>query len=216
MRLPFLLAATALFGTSCFYVRPRHVTEPMGTYVQGLVGVTEVEPDLVIDPPTGLQARAGDFTAPLIGGVAQQLFDDGDSGVGVEGGFTFAYDDDIALVLTGGGTSTADQDTILADGFGGLFVQASLGEARLYAAGGAVVQYAEVDLEFVSGPSFVVLDDSAFGVGGYLRLGVEVPFGGRRLVGIGVRWVDTDLDVSAAPNIDLDETQLVFTITDRW
>lgn len=101
-----------------------------------------------------------------------------------------------AFVIGGGGAAVAvSLDLFVVDVFGGPFLSVPLGErARVYGAVGPLIQFAS----YHQSPTFLTNGSSGtgFGFGGYARAGVEFELSSGSLIGIGVRWYDTEVDLS--------------------
>ncbi|TAH36002.1 MAG: hypothetical protein EYC70_12200 [Planctomycetota bacterium] len=164
--------------------------------LQGFVGwsaFTDVEVD---GGTTDVDGDSGDLDSiPLIGGGGQfklggERLDFGLEGLLSLGGRANAT----AFAAGGGGAAVAvDVDLLLFELYGGPFASMFLGEKlRVYAAGGPLMQFAEYDQQ---GGTFDN-DGSGFGAGFYARTGLEFVLPSRTLVGFGVRWSDSSVDLS--------------------
>ena len=104
----------------------------------------------------------------------------------------------------------------------GGFVRGNLGEAvSLYAAAGPMMMYGkhevEDDEEVVTPSGTVVLtssDDSDFAFGVYARAGIDFALKNQQFVGIGVRYMKTELDFDkTVGKVDIEGPQLVLTFS---
>jgi opacity protein-like surface antigen len=191
-------------------------------HVQGMVGLTEFDDGegTILSP--GVEVRdSGISTFPMLGGAWQHALRDGRLQLGVEGGFTFGWDSDRTTIVTGGGAvvTERDNDVFLLDGFVGLYANLPMrGDWRIYGGAGPVLQYGSVQFEFLDQFNQVQeFEEDGLGGGWYARTGVEIDFGNGILVGIGVRWVDTYVDLGrGVPDLDLQGIQTGLTVSQSY
>lgn len=150
---------------------------------------------------------------PLIGGGAQYKLGGERIDYGLEGLFSFGGSANAAaFTTTGGGTTVAiDVDLLVFDFYFGPFLSFFVGDSvRLYAGAGPLFEWA--DYEESDG---VTTDDgSGFGFGTYARTGIEFVIGGGTMLGVGVRWSDTSVDLSSdLGDLQMDGFQLLFTVS---
>ena len=186
------------------------------TAVQALVGAAEYlklefeRSDPAVPTDTG---KADLSTMPAIGIAGQYAIAGKRVEVGLDGGLLYSWDSDSAqFISTGSGTVVLiDRSLQVVEGFFGPYVSTILADqVRLYAAAGASFMYGDADY------SDEILSDSetAFGVGIYGRAGVEYRLVDRSLLGLGVRWVATELDFGAPiGNVDVEGWQGFLTYT---
>jgi len=187
--------------------------------VQGMIGIMDISGDpLEVESQFGSVASQGATSLPVFG-AAVQLPQVGDRvQLGVEAGLTAGFEDDRAVVASsnGGALLVSDNDVLLVDAFAGVvgnvFVTPRL---RIYAAGGPVLQYGRVDLEYVEvDSSLVSIGDSGFGLGVYARVGLEIEIGPGRFAGFGARWIDSRVDLGGGlQDYDFEALQIVFSMT---
>jgi hypothetical protein len=191
---------------------------PGRTLVQGYFGVQYLsEADTgsgSVQPVEG----GDDFeSVPTLGGggmykLGGERFDWGLEGMLAFGGRANAT----AFYAGGGGAAVAvDVDLLLFDLYGGPFVSMSLGERmRLYGAAGGLLQWASWDQDGVT--TIDSGDGDGFGSGVYARTGLEFLINPGMLLGFGVRWSDSRVDLSGnLGNLDLEGVQAVVTVS-RW
>ncbi len=151
---------------------------------------------------------------PLIGGGAQWKLAGDDVDVGLEGLFSFSGRANAeAFAFGGGGAVVAiDVDLLLIDVYGGPFVSLDLGDhARIYGAGGPVMQFADWDQELDDDTRE---DGDGFGTGFYARAGIEFEIPTGDFIGFGVRWSDTTVDLSGGlGDLEIEGVQVVFTVS---
>ncbi len=188
---------------------PRHL-------VQGVFGVMEFNDATQgsSDPP-GIEVDSSDLSLPVLGGVFQQALRGDSLQLGVEGGFTFGFRGTHSTVLLPNSiVIVADNDVLLSDLFGGLYLNKYIGKSlRLYGGAGPLLQYGRVDVEYID--KFGVpqgVKGSGWGVGLYARAGLEVELGRGTYVGVGVRWIDSHVNMSG-PLEDLDYEAVQYMVT---
>ncbi len=150
---------------------------------------------------------------PAIGGGAQWKLAGEQVDFGFEGMISFNWRADAtAFALGGGGAVVAvDVDLFLFDLYGGPFLSVFLGDRwRAYVAGGPMMQWAEWD----QSDDTVDGDTSGFGTGFYARGGIELRVMPGVMVGAGVRWIDSTIDLgSDLGNLDLSGFEYVLTVS---
>jgi hypothetical protein len=150
---------------------------------------------------------------PLIGGGAQWKFGGERVTFGLEGLMSFSGRANAeAFVVGGGGAAVAiDVDLLVFELYGGPFASLFLGEKlRLYGAVGPLLQWA--DYEQTGGG--LADDGSGFGYGYYARTGLEFALPSRTLMGFGVRWSDSSVDLGGSlGDLELEGLQLLFTVS---
>jgi hypothetical protein len=154
---------------------------------------------------------------PTLGGGAMYKIGGQRVDWGVEGMLGFSGRADATAFYAGGGGAAiaVDIDLLVFDLYGGPFVSVFLGNRlRVYGAAGGLLQWASYDQ---SGSSAIDTGDgSGFGSGYYVRGGAEISLSPGTLLGFGVRWSESEVDLSGnLGNLDLAGTQAVVTIS-RW
>lgn len=154
---------------------------------------------------------------PVIGGGAQLKLAGEAIDFGVEAMMSFAFRSDLQAFAVGGGGAVValDVDVLVLDFFGGPFVSKLLGDRiRVYAGAGPIVQYLEYSQRDDAGTMDV--DTSGFGAGFYTRGGIEFLLPGGTLVGFGVRYSESDVDLGSGFNdFELSGMQALITVTRR-
>jgi|RhiMethySRZTD1v2_1073278.scaffolds.fasta_scaffold454853_2 hypothetical protein len=155
---------------------------------------------------------------PVIGGGGQWKL--GGTGIdfGLEGLFSFAGRANATAFAFGGsgGAIAVNIDMLVFELYGGPFVSCFLGEdARVYVGGGGLMQWVDYAQD-VPG-SGVEEDGSGFGTGGYVRAGIEFNVGEGLLVGFGVRWAESLVDLGPdLGELSLDGYQFLLTVTEGF
>jgi opacity protein-like surface antigen len=166
------------------------------TAVQALIGATdyhklEFEHS---DPAVPADTAEADLsTMPALGIAGQYAIGGERIEIGLDGGLLFSWDnDDARFISTGSGTVVLiDRGLLVADLFFGPYLSTILADrVRLYAAAGASLMYGDADYR----DEIISDSESAFGVGVYGRAGAEIRLVDRSFLGLGVRWVSTELD----------------------
>ena len=190
-----------------------------GTYVSGIVGVTDVTAlNLELDSDFGTTVDDNELTLPWIAASLQVPVVKKKVEVGYEAGFSLGWQSDRNAIVIDTGTVliTADNDLRLFDISGGLFVATTIFDRlRLYGGAGPLAQFGRVDLELgqdINGDGSVA--ESGFGVGYYARTGIDLALAGSTSVGIVVRWVDSKLDFgSRFEKLDIEALQYGIAVT---
>lgn len=197
----------------------RDASPPHGVLVTGMFGLSELEvTDIELSPALGDIDSAEDASLPTIGAVVQKPLAGRRLRFGLEGGFTLGWDGDVEAIVIGSGGAiiAADNDFLLTDLFGGAFADLALGErVRLYAGLGPLMQFASVDAEW-SDPVLgdVDVSEDGFGGGYYARTGFEIDLGSGLSLGLGVRFVDSSIDLgSEIDEVEFEELQYLLTAT---
>ena len=186
---------------------------------QGFLGVTMFEDlDLDLDAEGVEVLDVDEPTLPLVGGVIQRPLNEGRVEVGIEGGLSFGWgDDDVLLAIDGGSTQVlGEHEIFLGDLFIGPFVRAPLGRRlALYGGVGPLLQYGDVELEYRDPTDGrVSMDDDGVGLGWYARGGIEFALDPYTWIGLGARWVDSELALGGGfDDYELDALQLVLTMS---
>lgn len=192
---------------------PRHL-------VQGVFGVMELNDADQQDSDSGIEVDSSSATLPVLGGVFQQALRGESLQVGVEGGFTFGFRGDrTTVILPNSVAIVADNDVLLSDLFGGLYLNKYLGKnLRLYGGAGPLLQYGRVDVDYIDQfdePQGV--KGSGWGFGLYARVGLEVNLGPGTYVGLGVRWVDSHVNMSGSlGDLDYEAVQYMLTVSKSY
>jgi opacity protein-like surface antigen len=166
--------------------------------MQGFVGVSRLE-SVTLDQSGTAPVEIDDTElddVPFVGGGAQWKLGGTNVDLGVEGLFALGWKSNVeAFYLGGGGAVVAvDVDTLLVDLSVGPFASVFLGDkTRVYVGAGPIVQFLNYDQEEdLSGLSE---SGSGFGVGAYARTGIEFRISPTSLLGFGVRYTDSEIDL---------------------
>jgi hypothetical protein len=167
---------------------------------QGMVGVSffeRVERTGGITPPSGPQPDDLERMATLAG-AWQQAFGDAWLDWGLEGGGALGYRNANGRVDTAGGPVPVDVALSLFDLHGGLFASRHLGHrARIFAAAGPLVQFANYWQESSDSNALMGLDQhgSGVGLGYYGRTGIEFQTSLDLMIGLSLRWIDSEVSL---------------------
>jgi hypothetical protein len=194
--------------------RPQLDWQPRQPLLQGFLGASFSEDVTVDNGPGHIDGDEGDLDQlPMIGGGAQWKL--GGQGIdwGLEGMLSFAWRANAeAFVIGGGGAAVAvDVNLLIFELYGGPFLSTFLGDkVRLYAAAGPLMQFADYD-QSGNGLSD---DGSGFGTGLYARTGIEFALASQTLLGFGVRWSETSVDLGGnLGDLDIDGLQWMVTLS---
>jgi len=191
---------------------PPALWRPHQPLMQGFFGVTEFQKVSVDLPGSGhIDGDKGDLDQlPLLGGGAQWKLGGDRIDWGLEGMMSFAWRSDAtAFVVGGGGAAVAvDTDLVIFELFGGPFASTFLGDkTRVYGGAGPLMQWASFDQDVGDG-------GSGFGTGLYARTGIEFMLQQRTLLGFGVRWSDSTVDLGGnLGDLEIDGLQMVLTVS---
>jgi opacity protein-like surface antigen len=152
---------------------------------------------------------------PVLGGGGQLKLAGERVDFGVEAMMSFAWRVSAAAVATGenGAIVAVDVNLLVLEFYGGPFVSAFLGERwRVYGGAGPMMEWAWYDQE--GEDESYDSDSSGFGTGWYARTGLEFAIRPGLMVGAGVRWSDSVIDLdSGLGDLDLEGIQWAFTVT---
>ena len=136
---------------------------------------------------------------------------------GLEGMVAFSGRAGATAFYAGGGGAViaVDIDLLVFDLYGGPFVSLFLGDRlRVYGAAGGLLEWASYDQSGASAADSG--DGTGFGSGYYVRTGAEIVLSPATLLGFGVRWSESRIDLSGdLGHLDLAGTQAVVTIS-HW
>jgi hypothetical protein len=154
-----------------------------------------------------------DMQVPTIGGGAQWKLAGDRIDIGVEAMLAFSWRSDATAIAVGGGGAAVavDVDLFVFDLYGGPFASMFLGDnVRLYASVGPLMQWAEYEESSL----FDDGNSSGFGLGYYARTGLELMVGRGSMIGMGVRWSDSAVDLSSeSGDLDLRGVQIALTFS---
>lgn len=180
------------------------------TAVQALLGYGEYFNDGLTFADDGsdpnLSAEASLGKVPLIGIAGQLPFNQGRTLLGMEAGGLVGWRAKKVTITAGSGGAYIRLESAVTsfDLFFGAFVSRNLGDKfRLYAGAGPTFLFANYDgktteYDSAGNPTEIDTTESSFGVGGYLRGGLEFRLPDYALMGLGVRWLKTDLTFDQA------------------
>jgi opacity protein-like surface antigen len=155
---------------------------------------------------------------PTIGGGGQYKLGGDGVDLGFEMMFSFSGRANAAAIAIGGGGATIaiKVDMFLFELYGGPFANVFLGDnTRVYASAGPVMEWAD----FTQQSESASIDDHGmgFGTGWYARTGIEFAMTDRTMIGFGVRWSRSTVDLdNSLGTLDLEGFQAVFTITEGF
>jgi opacity protein-like surface antigen len=152
---------------------------------------------------------------PLIGGGAQWKLGGKRFDIGFEGLISSSGAANAAAVAVGGGSAAiaVDVDLMIFELYGGPFASVFLGEKlRAYVSGGPMMQWANYDQD--SADSLFDDDGSGFGTGWYVRTGLEFALASHTLIGFGVRWSESSVDLGGSlDDLEIEGLQGLFTVS---
>ncbi len=184
--------------------------------LQGFFGIVTYEnfrrtggasPDIATD---------GDESFPMIGGGGMWKLAGERVDFGLEGMLSFSGRSNVVAFSSNssGATLVLDFDLALFELYGGPFVNYFIDDNwRVYAAAGPLMQWADY------AQSDTTVDDNSmgYGTGVYARAGFERRIYNGSLIGLGVRWTNSTIDLgSDLGDLQLDSTQFVFTVTEGF
>lgn len=143
-------------------------------------------------PPIELAADEYDVL-PVVGGGAQLKLAGQSIDFGVEGLIALSGRTDLEAFASSGGTTVAvfDVNLLVVELYGGPFVSLFVGDRlRLYGAAGPLLQWVGYDQD----DSTVEENADGFGGGVYARTGFEFLMPSNKLVGLGARWSESNVD----------------------
>jgi len=192
--------------------RPGLPWEVSQALMHGFVGATSYSKVEAADG--AVEGDRGDVDQlPLIGGGAQWKLGGRRVDLGLEGLLSLAGRANAAAFAVGGGGAVVaiDVDLYLLEFFGGPFASVFLGDKlRLYGGVGPLVQFAD----YQQSGNGMSDDGSGFGVGWYARTGLELVLPNRSLIGLGVRWSATRVDLGGSlDTLDIEGIQGVLTVS---
>ncbi len=174
---------------------------PGKTYVQGLFGVSSFDDELA--PSTDSE------DLPALGFAAQHPLRTGDVELGYEVGLLVGWEFEDRILADAVGVAEVDDELLVGDVFFGGFTALNAGRARLYLGAGPQLSLAYFDR---SGDRD--LDGRAWGLGLYVRTGIELRVTKDVWIGVGARAVTTELDFDGnVPDVDPTALQGFLTFT---
>ena len=200
--MPVLIAAFA--GTTANAQLSKYDVWDEDFNVQGMLGAVKYE-DLRFDIADSATPVKSDLSLlPQFGGAWMTLPKGDRFQLGLESSFLMGvqFDHlDYLMAGPGGLRVRLSASMWLFDLAGGVYANLYLDpgkNVRLYAGGGPLMMYANyrTDRKFSDDSGDEVDNESAFGVGGYVRTGLEVRTQEKGMLGIGVRGTWTDIDFS--------------------
>ena len=182
-------------------------------YMHGYIGANFVE-EVTRRGGTQMPVEGDIGEWPVIGGGGQWVLGGERIDLGLEGMINFGGRANAAAFAIGGGGAViaVDVDLLVLDFYGGPFVSTFLGEKlRVYGGAGPLIQFAQYD---EAGAGITDRDGSGFGTGYYARTGAEILVRPGTLVGFGVRWIESHVDLdSNLGDLDISGIELFFSVT---
>jgi hypothetical protein len=183
---------------------------------QGYFGAVLYKGDRTGGSRPAVSVDDDDLEVPTFGGGAMWKLGGDNIDMGLEAMMSFGWRADAAAVAVGGGGAAVavDVDLFVFDLYGGPFISMFLGRSvRAYVSAGPLMQWAQYE-------EASVFDDgnsSGFGFGYYARTGVEFVLGGGTMIGMGVRWSDTEVDLdNGLGDLDLTGLQIALTFSQMY
>jgi len=149
---------------------------------------------------------------PVVGGGAQLKLAGQRLDFGIEGMLELSGRSNLEAFASSGGVTVAvfDVNLLVVELYGGPFVSKFLGDRlRLYGSAGPLLQWVTYDQDDNSNPHE---STDGFGGGVYARGGFEFLLPSNRLVGLGARWSESNIDFNGdLGGMDLDGLELFVT-----
>jgi hypothetical protein len=230
MKLLYTLIFTGLVFCFCLIDARSGYAGEAGS--QFLIGFTSLDEDEIdFDEIEGLAEF--DLTDKMnlsdlisIGGAGYSNLSGEKTAMGIEYGFIFSgMADDVDSKTANGQVSiSADSSLLLFDLFLGPQVNTHISEkVKLYAGAGPLIMFGYVSADFEEkgneGEDEIDIseDDSALGIGGYLRAGAEFSISRDSSLGMGVRGFTASLDFNdTLGDVDLKGLQVFFNYTSSF
>jgi hypothetical protein len=150
---------------------------------------------------------------PLLGGGAQWKLGGESLDFGVEALFSMeGRANATAFAVGGGGVAVAvDVDLLILDLYGGPFVSTFLGQnMRAYIGAGPLFQFADYEQDDAG----VHEDSTGFGFGGYARTGIEFITHSGTMIGVGVLWLNSSVDLNnQLGDLEIEGFQAMITVS---
>lgn len=204
-----LIALLALFLLGGY--SPCRAQAVDGFLLQGVVGAARFNADsLTFRLPSAEAGEERDLSSmPFIGFVGQHLFAGESTRLGFEGGVLFGWRSRHTTIVAGSNQAAIriESSLWLLDLSAGVCLDQRLGPRwRLYLAAGPAMVFGEHDAEEELRDEPAPLADvpagdeseSAFGIGGYARAGLEYEFAPQSLVGFSVRGLATNMEFDSS------------------
>ena len=172
--------------------------------VQVTFGVTSLDRDeATFSAPSddeSMQIESTIDSLPTFGAMGQMLLWGESNHAGIEGGVDGSWRRDTSRVVTSNGNVIVhvDNTMYLINLYYGLYGSINIGsKARLYAGAGGMLNWGSMDIE---SDSDTLADESvsAFGFGPYARTGLEFELPKGDLIGVGGRWLSSNVDLSSS------------------
>jgi hypothetical protein len=198
--------------------RPRWAPGQM--VLQGFFGVNSWETAEVDGGSGGLVDWSEDDAgeAPVIGGGAQWKLGGERIDFGLEAMFSFAWRSNAtAFVVGGSGAAVAvDVDSLVFEIYGGPVANIFVGDkARVYVSAGGLMEWVDYDQGSIA--AGISDSGSGFGTGWYARTGFEFALDNHSMLGLGVRWSDSSVDLDGGlGDLDLEGFQVALTVTNGF
>ena len=198
--------------------------QPGQAVAQGMIGVAFH--DRVVrtggaDPAVG--GTPSDLEhVPFLGGAWQEAYGGGRIDWGLEAGGTLGFRNGNGTVRSNLSGSDVDVDVelLLFDVFGGPFLSTHLGHsARVYASAGPLLQWATYAQDGYDSVAMETIDSkgTGLGLGIYTRAGIEFIAANNVIVGLGVRWLDSEVALNDnLGDLEVQGTQVMFTISNGF
>jgi opacity protein-like surface antigen len=228
-----IILLTLLLSTS-LSVMAQNTIKPM--YAQVLVGELRLSDETVTVTHDDVNFEGQLDDLPYLGAAAQVILQDGLFGYGWEAGaFVSWRNDDVEYAAQsgpGGTTVSIRVDNLFwsFETFMGLYVDIKpIDRRRLYISGGPLILFGKADIEGPDEDSLstayngtIVINngknsDSDISAGYYGRAGIEARLTGNSWVGLSVRYMDADLDLSKSlGDFDIKGNLYLLSVTTRY
>lgn len=205
---------------------------PLQGYIQLLVGELHLSEENVVIDRGGLELEGEIDSIPYLGGAVQMPTKNDLFGYGWEGGgFVSWENDEVSYLATSGpngGTIRVrvDNSFFLFETFMGVYSSFKpLERLRFYTGAGPLFLYARAESEDLDqsvndipeDPEAGTNSDNDFGIGWYARAGVDLGITKDTWIGLNVRHIEADLDLSkSVGKFDVDGEMYLLTVTHRY
>lgn len=209
-----------------------HAAPPLPGYIQLLVGELQFGEGNVVIDRDGRELEGTVDSIPYLGGAVQMPTKNDLFGYGMEaGGFVSWKNDEVSYLATSGPDGgklrvRVDNSFFLFETFLGAYGSFKPADRlRFYTGAGPLFVYARAESEDLEqseddipvDPEEGSNSDNDFGIGWYARVGVDLGVTNDTWIGLNVRHINADLDLSkSVGKFDIDGEMYLFSVTHRY